>query len=243
MQILAHAATVSAVALIFVGAEAPQTPKHSLPAVQPVAITQTVDKPAEQPVAKPTKPEPKIVSVQRGDTLSSIASANGTTWRRIYDKNTNINNPDMIFPDDKLTIPASDEKLTHRQLPAKTTSTNSTSTPTPASRPAVATSSPAPSAAPKPAPVVHHPDPAPAVPTGSVWDRLADCESSGNWAANTGNGFYGGLQFTLSSWRAVGGSGLPSNASRAEQIMRAEKLQAIQGWGAWPVCSVKVGLR
>lgn len=76
-----------------------------------------------------------------------------------------------------------------------------------------------------------------------VWDKLAQCESSGNWASNTGNGFYGGIQFTISSWHAVGGSGLPSNASREEQIMRGKLLLARQGWGAWPACSRKLGLR
>jgi LysM repeat protein len=77
----------------------------------------------------------------------------------------------------------------------------------------------------------------------SVWDRLAQCESTGNWSINTGNGFYGGLQFTLSSWRAVGGSGYPHQASKAEQIARAERLLDLQGWNAWPACSAKLGLR
>jgi len=82
----------------------------------------------------------------------------------------------------------------------------------------------------------------------STWDRLARCESDidgtgADWSINTGNGFYGGLQFTLSSWRAVGGSGYPHHASRAEQIYRGEKLQARQGWGAWPSCSRQIGLR
>ncbi|GAA3286140.1 transglycosylase family protein [Nesterenkonia halobia] len=76
----------------------------------------------------------------------------------------------------------------------------------------------------------------------SVWDQLAQCESGGDWSANTGNGFYGGLQFTPSSWAAVGGSGMPHEASKAEQIQRAEKLQSMQGWGAWPACSAKLGL-
>jgi hypothetical protein len=76
----------------------------------------------------------------------------------------------------------------------------------------------------------------------TVWDRLAGCESGGNWSINTGNGYYGGLQFSLSSWRAVGGSGYPHKASRAEQIRRARKLRAGQGWGAWPACSGKLGL-
>ncbi len=84
---------------------------------------------------------------------------------------------------------------------------------------------------------------APAVASGSVWDRLANCESGGNWHINTGNGFYGGLQFTLSTWRAYGGSGLPSNNSRERQIAVAKKLQAAAGWGQWPACSSKLGLR
>ena len=76
-----------------------------------------------------------------------------------------------------------------------------------------------------------------------TWDRLAQCESGGNWQINTGNGYYGGLQFALSSWRAVGGSGYPHNASKAEQIRRAELLLQRQGWGAWPACSSRLGLR
>jgi len=80
-------------------------------------------------------------------------------------------------------------------------------------------------------------------PSGSVWDKLAKCESGGNWSINTGNGYYGGLQFSLSTWRAYGGSGLPSNASREKQIAIAKKLQADAGWGAWPACSAKLGLR
>jgi putative cell wall-binding protein len=76
-----------------------------------------------------------------------------------------------------------------------------------------------------------------------TWDALAQCESGGNWSINTGNGYYGGIQFSLSSWRAVGGSGYPHQHSRLEQIYRGELLQARQGWGAWPSCSRKIGLR
>jgi hypothetical protein len=79
--------------------------------------------------------------------------------------------------------------------------------------------------------------------SGGIWYSLAQCESGGNWAINTGNGFYGGLQFTLSSWQAVGGSGYPHQASAGEQISRGQALQAIQGWGAWPACAAKLGLR
>jgi resuscitation-promoting factor RpfE len=71
---------------------------------------------------------------------------------------------------------------------------------------------------------------------GHNWDGVAQCESSGNWSTDTGNGFSGGLQFTQSTWEANGGSGRPSNASRAEQIRVAENVLATQGRGAWPVC-------
>jgi resuscitation-promoting factor RpfB len=80
-------------------------------------------------------------------------------------------------------------------------------------------------------------------PSGSVWDKLAQCESGGNWSINTGNGYYGGLQFSLSTWRAYGGNGYPHQASREEQIRIAKKLQAAAGWGSWPACSSKLGLR
>ena len=78
---------------------------------------------------------------------------------------------------------------------------------------------------------------------GGVWDALAECESGGDWGSNTGNGYYGGLQFSQSSWGAVGGRGYPHEHSRAEQIRRAELLLAEQGWGAWPACSSELGLR
>jgi hypothetical protein len=80
-------------------------------------------------------------------------------------------------------------------------------------------------------------------PTNSVWDKLARCESGGRWHINTGNGFYGGLQFTLSTWHAYGGSGMPNKHSRSEQIAVARRVQHSQGWGAWPACSSRIGLR
>jgi uncharacterized protein YabE (DUF348 family) len=72
---------------------------------------------------------------------------------------------------------------------------------------------------------------------GTVWDAIAQCESGGNWAANTGNGYYGGLQFSLGTWQAYGGSGLPSENSREQQIAIAERVRAASGgYGAWPNC-------
>lgn len=87
---------------------------------------------------------------------------------------------------------------------------------------------------------------APAVSNGSVWDRLARCESGGNWAMNSGNGFYGGIQFMHSTWVSMGGrqfAEYPHQASREGQIAVAERLLAASGWGQWPACSAKLGLR
>jgi len=84
-----------------------------------------------------------------------------------------------------------------------------------------------------------------AVPTAtstSTWDALAQCESGGNWSINTGNGFSGGLQFTPSTWAAFGGTGSAADATREQQIVVAENVQASQGWGAWPACAAKLGL-
>ena len=79
----------------------------------------------------------------------------------------------------------------------------------------------------------------------STWNRVAECESSGNWSINTGNGYYGGLQFSQSTWEAYGGRAYASRAdlaSRAQQILVAEKVLAGQGPGAWPVCGARAGL-
>jgi len=85
----------------------------------------------------------------------------------------------------------------------------------------------------------------PAASAGSVWDRVARCESGGRWNINTGNGYYGGLQFSASTWRGYGGRKYASNAHRAsksEQIAIARRTLAGQGPGAWPVCSKRAGL-
>jgi LysM repeat protein len=178
------------------------------------------------------KPEPKKakvtkITVKKGDNLSKIAKKHDSKWRRIYDANKSIKDPDVINPGDKLRIPKKNEKLKHRPLPAhqSVSAHNAVKSAT--------TSYKAP-AAPKTS--------YPVVSSGSVWDRLAQCESGGNWSINTGNGYYGGLQFTLSTWRSLGGSGYPNQASRSEQIARAQILQARSGWGQWPACASKLGL-
>lgn len=81
------------------------------------------------------------------------------------------------------------------------------------------------------------------VTDGDVWGALAQCECGGNPSCNTGNGYYGTFQFLPSTWRAVGGEGLPSDASYEEQLARAQELQRRAGWGQWPACSAKLGLR
>ena len=96
----------------------------------------------------------------------------------------------------------------------------------------------------KPVPAIVKVGTASAYATGNtVWDALAQCESGGNWAINTGNGYYGGLQFNLGTWHAYGGTGLPSSASRETQIAIATKLRdASGGYGAWPGCAASLGL-
>ena len=86
----------------------------------------------------------------------------------------------------------------------------------------------------------------PPVSNGAQWDSLAQCESTGNWAINTGNGFYGGVQFEQNTWERQGGLRYAPRAdlaTREEQIAIAEVTRARQGWGAWPVCSGRVGAR
>lgn len=182
---------------------------------QPLQISDTT-RPA---VVKESKVE---VTVKKGDTLSKIAQKYDTTWKRLFDANKNIENPDIINPGDKLRIPTKDEKLKSRRVASKVA--------TPAK---INSGSSRPMAKVKFTPVTGN----------SVWDRLAQCESGGNWSINTGNGYYGGLQFTLSTWRSVGGSGYPHQASREEQIHRGKILQARSGWGQWPACTAQLGLR
>lgn len=170
-----------------------------------------------------TNQQPKTVVVQEGDHLSKIAEAHQTTWKRLFDANPEIVNPDLILIGQTLHIPAIDEQLAERPLPV----------PNYVSYSAPASSSTRSYSTATPAPVVND---------GSVWDRLAQCESGGNWNINTGNGYYGGLQFTPGTWASVGGSGLPHEASREEQIARAQTLAERRGYSPWPACSAKLGL-
>jgi len=163
--------------------------------------------------------------VKAGESLAGIAkAAKLSSWRPVYDLNKSIQHPDLIYPGQKLVIPAKGERIKHRPLPA----------------PAVYR---LPSQERSPAPASASSTQRSVAVGGSVWDRLAQCESGGNWATNTGNGYSGGLQFSPGTWQANGGSGSASDASRAEQIRVAQRVLASQGWGAWPSCSAQLGLR
>jgi LysM repeat protein len=181
-------------------------------------------------VAATTDKQRKKVTVKQGDSLSKIAKkAKLSSWRPLWDLNTKVKHPNLIYPGQKLLLPAKGEKLKHRPLPElvvlRAASLEGSAAPASGSGRATVTRS------------------ASAPAGGSVWDRLAQCESGGNWAINTGNGYSGGLQFAQGTWAANGGSGSAHNASRAEQIRVAERVRASQGWGAWPACSAKLGLR
>ena len=164
-----------------------------------------------------------MVTVQEGDTLTAIGEQNNTTYQRIFYANSQIVNPDIINPGDQVRIPEENEELAPREIPQ----------PSP-----VVTYEPEAVSYGSSAPTANY-----AAGDGGVWDKLAQCEAGGNWAANTGNGYSGGLQFSQGTWAANGGTGSASSASREQQIAVAQNVLARQGWGAWPACSAKLGLR
>ncbi|NCU40649.1 LysM peptidoglycan-binding domain-containing protein [Candidatus Saccharibacteria bacterium] len=187
--------------------------------------------------AKDNKSKPKDVYVEvvEGDCLEKIALANSSTAQRMFDANTDIADPDLIYVGQKLRVPKTDEVLTYRAAPAEVVYVEPV---TPSSVVPISTTTVAVSA-PVSAPNY-------AVGDGSVWDNLAKCESGGNWAINTGNGYYGGLQFSYSTWLGFGGgvyAPTANLATREQQIEIAQKVQAGQGWGAWPACTAKLGIR
>lgn len=173
------------------------------------------------------------VSVVAGDTLTSIAEAHGTDYVRIFNANDGIAHPDIINVGQEIRIPGAVEELPDRfgalatvQQPAA---------------PVYQTVQEQVYQAPQPAAA-----PAPSVSNGNTWDALAQCEAGGNWNINTGNGYSGGLQFHPQTWTGHGGGAYAAtagSATREQQIAIAEKVLASQGWGAWPACSSKLGLR
>jgi LysM repeat protein len=176
---------------------------------------------------------PASYTVRPGDSLSTIAAhAYGTTadWPAVWWANRHqVANPNMIAAGQRLHLPASGRVPSWMARAAMAATTAG-------SAPAAASAS-APQAEPA-APVQATPA-APASSGGANWSAIAACESGGNWSANTGNGFYGGLQFTQQTWLAYGGGQYAASAnlaSPAEQIAVAQRVLAAQGIGAWPVC-------
>lgn len=161
-------------------------------------------------------PAPKIHEVQPGDSLSIIADQEQLpSWRPLWNANQEITDPNLIYPGQKLTVPSGD--TTDRPIPGGMET---------------------------PAPVAYHPVQsngsvrhyaAQVLPvSGDLFARIRQRESGGNYAENTGNGYYGAYQFSLGTWQGVGGTGLPSNASPAEQDMRAQMLYNQRGCSPWP---------
>lgn len=201
----------------------------SLAAVIAVAGAPSAKADAHQP-ANQTSNEPKIVEVQPGDYLVKIAQDNNTTYPRLYDANTDITDPDLIYPGEKIRIPDADEQLAHRTLPANApvqAAQQAATAPQPAQQTAYNSYTPNYT----PAPVTRY-------ASGTQWDRIAACESGGNWSINTGNGYYGGLQFTQQTWVGAGGLAYAPRADLAtpqQQIAIASKLALSN----WPVCGAR----
>jgi LysM repeat protein len=225
-----RAGVAIATTAVMIGMTAPSAPilatESSATTESPPTLTGAAQ--AEQPAGTPPV-QPVHYTVVPGDSLSSIAIAHGlnpqTGWMMIYDANPAVVNPDLIYPGTQLRIPAPDEQLPHRPRP----------TPPP----------PASNGGDRAAPRTARRTSAPARSGGGVWDRLAQCESGGNWKSTAGR-YDGGLQFHPQTWNAYGGRQYaPSadQASREQQIAVAERVRASQGWGAWPACSRRLGLR
>jgi len=183
---------------------------------------------------------PTSYTVHQGDTLSAIAShsyGNSVDWPAVWWANRHqIRNPNLLVVGQRLQLPASGHvtpamaRAAQAAIPA----------PPPPAPVAAAPSGASQSDPPASAPVSTS---APASSSGSSgganWSAIAACESGGNWSANTGNGFYGGLQFTQQTWDAYGGGQYAASANQAsasQQIAVAQRVLAGQGIGAWPVC-------
>ena len=178
---------------------------------------------------------PASYTIRPGDTLSQIAArtyGSAADWPALWWANRRqVPDPDLITAGQRLALPSSHPVppwLARAALAA-----------TAAARPVASPRAAATAAPAAPAPAS---SPASASPGGVNWSAIAACESGGNWAINTGNGFYGGLQFTEQTWLANGGGRYASSANLAtpaQQIAVAQNVLASQGIGAWPVCGAR----
>jgi LysM repeat protein len=177
-------------------------------------------------------------TVRSGDTLSAIAAheyGRAADWPAVWWANRHqVKNPSLIATGQRLTLPASGAvapwlaRAANAAIPGAAPASAKRSSATSTASSAPADPAPAPASA-----------PAGGSADGVNWSAIAACESGGNWSADTGNGFYGGLQFSEGTWLGYGGGAYASSAnlaSPAEQIAVAERVLAGQGIGAWPVC-------
>ena len=173
--------------------------------------------------AAPAATEPKVHVVAAGESLSMIATAHQLeSWMPLWNVNTELTNPDLVFVGQKLTVPTG--PTTERPLPAGVV----------VQQPAAPVAA-APVYAPAKKPAARAAAPANYAGGAGGWAAaVRQKESGGNYATNTGNGYYGAYQFDLQTWRGVGGTGLPSDASPAEQDMRAQMLYNQRGCSPWP---------
>ena len=179
--------------------------------------------------------DPASYTIRPGDTLSQLAArayGSGADWPAIWWANRRqVPDPDLITTGQRLALPSSHQVPPWLARAAR--AATAAARPAPAA-PAGATAAPA-----EPA---QAPGAAPASSGGVNWPAIAACESGGNWAASTGNGFYGGLQFTEQTWLGYGGGRYASSANLAtpaQQIAVAQRVVAGQGIGAWPVCGAR----
>jgi len=160
-------------------------------------------------------------TVKPGDTLSEIAQANGADWHHLAELN-HLKNPDLILIGQTLQLDGVKKAaVTERRTVKKPHTVHKTQRKARATRSETRTPSTRSSGK---------------VNLSGAWAKVANCESSGNPRAVNPAGYYGLFQFDKQTWRSVGGSGNPANASAAEQLMRAKKLYAQRGASPWPVC-------
>jgi hypothetical protein len=181
--------------------------------------------------AAPAHQVPGHYTVRQGDTLSTIARqeyGSRADWPALWWTNRHqISNPDAIVAGQKLRLSNWHPRKTWLERAAM-----AAAAPAPAPAPAAVTAQQSPSSVPVATSY-------PATSGGVNWGAIAACESGGNWSTDTGNGFYGGLQFSEGTWLAYGGgqyAQTASGASQSQQIAVAQRVLAGQGIGAWPVC-------
>lgn len=229
---LAIASVLLVDVIVVIAVDADSSPAH-VAVTEPIQHSSRYQQEESPDKATPSPDDgPTMVAMGRGESLAEVAENHGVEdWRRIFNANPHVKNPHRVYPGQEIRIPDDSEALATRhwsqppkELPSEETSSSEQEHTQPASPP-------------------FNPQPA---PRNTVWDRLARCESGGNWHTNTGNGFYGGLQFHPDTWVRYGGREFASMAhlaTRGQEIIIAERVLASEGWGAWPACSHKLGLR